>query len=152
MSATKTKEKIDLQYYFSLTRITHAEKSQVEAIDAVTDCKDTMMQLLHNLQPQFIMGNNMRWLMLEGDAKLYEVVKCQKFDMKKNLLGYFICTTWTWGTQETLPHPVICWMTSQECYSHSQKQIFHMYLTNIHYRVMKLLVSTSKTYSYMSRT
>lgn len=92
MSATKTN---DLQYYFSLTRVTRAEKSQVEAIDAVTDCKDTMMQLLHNLQPQFIVGNNMRWLMLEGDAKLYEVVKCQKFDMKKNLQGYFICTTWT---------------------------------------------------------
>ena len=33
--------------------------------------------------------------MLEGDAKLYEVVKCRKFDMKKNLQGYFICTTWT---------------------------------------------------------
>ena len=44
-------------------------------MDTVTDRKDTMMQLLQSLQQQFIMGKSMRWLVLEGDAKLYEVVK-----------------------------------------------------------------------------
>ena len=81
----KQKKKIDLQDLFSLTRVEHAEKSQVEAIGAVTDCKDTVMQSLHNLQPQFILGKNMRWLVLEGDAKLCEVVKCLKFEYGEEL-------------------------------------------------------------------
>ena len=49
-------------------------------MDAVADYKDTMMQLLHNLQQQFIVGKRMRWLVLEGDAKLHEVVKSLKFE------------------------------------------------------------------------
>lgn len=47
----------------------------LEVMDAVADCRDTMMQLLHNLQQQFIMGQSMKWLVLEGDAKLFEIVK-----------------------------------------------------------------------------
>ena len=37
---------LNIQDYFSLTRVTHTEKSQVvylEVMDAVADCKDTMM-------------------------------------------------------------------------------------------------------------
>ena len=69
-------------------------------MDAVADYKDTMMQLLHNLQQQFIVGKRMRWLVLEGDAKLHEVVKSLKFEyiqtqlnsspyMEKNSAGLF---------------------------------------------------------------
>ena len=49
-------------------------------MDAVADSKDTVMQLLHDLQQQFIVGKNMKWLVLEGDAKLYEVVKSLQFE------------------------------------------------------------------------
>lgn len=61
-----------------LTRVTHTEKSQVvylEVIDAVADCKDTMMQLVQSLREKFIVHQGMSWLVVEGDAKLYEIIK-----------------------------------------------------------------------------
>ena len=68
---------LNLQDYYSLTRPTHTEISQViylEVLD-VADCKDTMLTLLHSLRSKFIEERNMRWLVLEGDAKLYEILK-----------------------------------------------------------------------------
>ena len=74
---------LNLQDYYSLTRPTHTEPSQViylEVLDAVADCKDTMMILLHSLRSRFIEERNMRWLVLEGDAKLYEILKNLTFE------------------------------------------------------------------------
>ena len=74
---------ISIQEFFSLVRATHTEQSQVvylEVMDAVADTKDTMMQLLHDLHEQFIVSQNMKWLVLEGDAKLYEIVKSLQFE------------------------------------------------------------------------
>ena len=69
---------LGLQDYCSLIRSTHTEVSKViylEVLDAVVDCKDTMMVVLHNLRTRFIEERKMRWLVLEGDAKLYAVLK-----------------------------------------------------------------------------
>ena len=82
-NSTAPKPFLNIQDYFSLTRATHTERSQIvylEVMDAVADSKDTVMQLLHDLQQQFIVGKNMKWLVLEGDAKLYEVVKSLQFE------------------------------------------------------------------------
>ena len=77
-ASTINEQLISIQEFFSLVRATHTEQSQVvylEVMDAVADTKDTMMQLLHDLHEQFIVSQNMKWLVLEGDAKLYEIVK-----------------------------------------------------------------------------
>ena len=69
---------LGLQDYCALTRSTHTEESYVmylDVLDAVADCKDTMMGLLHSLRKMFVEDRNMRWLVLEGDANLYEILK-----------------------------------------------------------------------------
>ena len=41
---------INIQDYFKVTRATHTEKSRVaylEVMDAITDSKDTLLELLH---------------------------------------------------------------------------------------------------------
>ena len=83
-AASTTNEPLfSIQEFFSLVRATHTEQSQVvylEVMDAVADTKDTMNQLLHDLHEQFIVSQNMKWLVLEGDAKLYEIVKSLQFE------------------------------------------------------------------------
>ena len=79
---------LNLQDYYSLTRPTHTEISQViylEVLDAVADCKDTMLTLLHSLRSRFIEEKNMRWLVLEGDSKLYEILKNLTFEYGEEL-------------------------------------------------------------------
>ena len=79
---------LNLQDYYSITRPTHTEVSNVmylEVIDAVADCKDTMMVLLHSLRSRFIEEKDMRWLVLEGDAKLYEILKSLSFEYGEEL-------------------------------------------------------------------
>ena len=69
---------LGMQDFFSLVRVTHTQKSNVvylEVIDAVADSKDTVMTLLHDLQQQFIEGLGHKWLVVEGDGKLYEILK-----------------------------------------------------------------------------
>ena len=79
---------LGLQDYCSLTRATHTKESHViylRVLDTVADCKDTMMALLHSLRSRFIEQRNMRWLVLEGDAKLYEMLKSLTFEYGEEL-------------------------------------------------------------------
>ena len=60
-----------------------SEKSNVkylEVMDAVADSADTMMQMLHNLQDQYITGQSRQRLAVEGDAKVYNILKSLKFE------------------------------------------------------------------------
>ena len=54
-------------------------------MDAVADCKDTLLQLAHTLREKFIVAQGMRWLVVEGDAKLYATVKSLKFEYGEEL-------------------------------------------------------------------
>ena len=96
---------LNIQDHFTLTTVTHTEISLVvylEVMDAVADCKDTMMKLQHDLQQKFIVGQNMRWLALEGDAKLYEIVKYLKFGVWGGAqLAYSI----PWGQEHAYEFP-----------------------------------------------
>ena len=86
-SSTLQQPFLSMQDHFTLTRITHSEKSNVaylEVMDAVADCRDTIMQLVHRLREKFIVGQGMRWLVVAGDAKLYEVIKSVKFEYGGN--------------------------------------------------------------------
>ncbi len=65
---------ISIQDYLNMTRTTHTEKSQVaylEVMDAVSDSKDTLPDLLHDL---FIKDQTREYLVIKGDQKLYEVL------------------------------------------------------------------------------
>ena len=46
----------------------------------VADSKDTMMAMLHDLHKQYIEEQGQQWLVLEGDAKVYEILKALKFE------------------------------------------------------------------------
>ena len=79
---------LNIQDYFNLTRVTHTERSQVaylEVMDAISDRKDTIIQLLHNLYVKLIKDQNREYLVIEGDQKLYEVLQSLKFEYGKDL-------------------------------------------------------------------
>ena len=72
-----------MQEYFAVTRQTHTEKSNVaylKVMDAIADSKDTIMQVLHDLHEQFISHSGMKWLLVEGDAKVYEILQSLKIE------------------------------------------------------------------------
>ena len=52
--------------------------------DAVADTKDTMMDMLHELQ-EFIVEQKHQWLILEGDGKIYEILQSLKFEYGEEL-------------------------------------------------------------------
>ena len=57
----------------------------LDVLDAVADSKETMMGLLHSLRTVFIEERKMQWLVLEGDAKLYEILKSLQFEYGEEL-------------------------------------------------------------------
>lgn len=85
---------IDLQEYFSCTRATHTEKSNVfyhNILDSKADSKDTLKPLLHDLYEEFIVRRGMhnKYLVVEGDAKIYELLQSLKLEYS-NELGWLI--------------------------------------------------------------
>ena len=54
-------------------------------MDAVADSKDIVMELLHKLQEEFIVGMHYEHLVVEGDGKLYEILS--NLNMEKNWGG-----------------------------------------------------------------
>lgn len=67
---------INIQDYLSLARANHTEKSNVlylDVMDAKSDSKDTLMSMLQNLHQQFVSRQGHQHLVVEGDAKIYEL-------------------------------------------------------------------------------
>ena len=74
---------LNMQGYFSVTRVNHTEKSNIlylEVMDAVADSKDTMITMLNNLHKRFIEDQGLQYLLVEGDAKLYAIVQALKHE------------------------------------------------------------------------
>ena len=74
---------LNMQDYLRVTTATYTEKSNVSylrVMDAVADNKGTMIQRLSDLQEQFISNGMHEYIILEGDAKLYEVLQSLKFE------------------------------------------------------------------------
>ena len=66
---------LNIQDYFTITRLTHTEKSEIlylEVMDAVAGKKDTIMQILHDLHQRYIVDEKQKWLVVEGDQKIYD--------------------------------------------------------------------------------
>ena len=74
---------LGMQQFFSVVRANNTEKSNVqylEVMDAVADTKDTMIALLHNLHSKYILHQHQEFLVLEGDAKLFDIVQSLKHE------------------------------------------------------------------------
>ena len=79
---------LNIQEYLQLSRATHTEKSIVEyrqVLDAKADSKDTMMALIDDLHKEYIVENKQQWLIVEGDAKTYEILKSLKCEYGEDL-------------------------------------------------------------------
>ena len=79
---------ISIQAFLSTCRNSSAQRSKVaylRVMDAVADSKDTVLQLTHDLYQQFIFDQKMKWLVVEGDAKVYEVLKALKNEYGEEL-------------------------------------------------------------------
>ena len=57
----------------------------MEVLDAISDSKDTLLDLLHDLYVKLIVNQNREYLIIEGDQKLYEVLQSLKFEYGKDL-------------------------------------------------------------------
>lgn len=78
----------NIQHYFSVTRVTHTKQSKIpylQAMDAIADSNDTIMQLLHDLHLKYIVDQNRQWLVVEGDHKVCEVLQSLKFEYGEEL-------------------------------------------------------------------
>lgn len=85
---------LGIQDYFSTTRPSHTEKSNIyysKVIDAIANNKDTIMALLHELHEEHIIKQHREWLLVEGDAKIFDVLQNLKHeygDELKWLIAY----------------------------------------------------------------
>ena len=77
-----------MQEFLSLLHPTHTEKSNVnylKVMDAVADSKDTMMSMLQDLHQHFIVELKLEHLVVEGDAKLFEILQSLKHEYGNEL-------------------------------------------------------------------
>ena len=57
-------------------------------MDSKADSKDTMMSMLHNLYDKFIVRRGgMKYLIVEGDAKIYEILQSLKLESVMSSAG-----------------------------------------------------------------
>ena len=100
---------LNLQDYFSLIRPTNAEKSNVmyvEVMDAIADSKDTVVQMLHTLHADYIVEQSKQILIVEGDAKVYEILQSLKFEYGEEL-QWVIPYPGDWHLLKNYQHPLM---------------------------------------------
>ena len=71
-----------------VTRPTTTETSMVvyfHVLDALSESKDTLMRILLDLHKRFITGQNKKWLVVVGDAKVYDVLQSLKHEYGEDL-------------------------------------------------------------------
>ena len=82
-SSNSTEHLIGIQDYMRLANPYQAERSNIvylNVLDAKADTKDTIVQVLQNVHRKFIEGKKKEWLLIEGDAKVYELVQSLKIE------------------------------------------------------------------------
>ena len=84
----ENKTLVSLQDFLSLVHPNRTQKSEVQylrVMDAVADTKDTMMSMINDLHKRYIDGTNCCYLVIEGDAKLYEILQSLKQEYEQDL-------------------------------------------------------------------
>ena len=69
---------LSLKDYFSCNAATHTEKSNVlylKIMDCKEDSKDNILFMLYEIHHQFIEKRGLQFLLVNGDAKLYELLQ-----------------------------------------------------------------------------
>ena len=61
---------LNVKDYFKAHRVTKTGKFNVTYLDAVSDSKDTTMEVLHDFHRRFIVNQGKQYLTVEGDVKL----------------------------------------------------------------------------------
>lgn len=59
------------------------QKSKVvylDVLDTKADSNDTIMQVLHDLHKQYIESHIREWVLIAGDAKVYEILESFKYE------------------------------------------------------------------------
>ena len=89
---------IGLQDYCALTRPTEDEKSCIiyfDVLDAIADKKETVFLVLDKLRKQIVEAHQKEWLVVAGDAKLYDVLKTIKYEYGDEFT-WLICYPGDW--------------------------------------------------------
>ena len=80
---------LGLQSFFSIA--TKASKPEVgivkyvQVLDEVADSKDTILHVISELHAEYISKHNHKYLVLEGDAKTYEIIQAIKHEYGQDL-------------------------------------------------------------------
>ena len=90
VSVCGTKIFLNVKDYFKLHSgsTCKREKSEItylQVMDAISDSKDTMMAVLQDLHRQFVVNQKKEYLIVEGDAKIYEVLQSLKYEYGNDL-------------------------------------------------------------------
>ena len=97
-SCTPEKPLVGLQDYFALTRPTDHEESCIvyfDVLDAVADKKETVLLVLDKLKKQIIDVHQKKWLVVAGDAKLFDTLKTIKYEYGDEFI-WLICYPGDW--------------------------------------------------------
>ena len=89
---------VGLQEYFALTRPREDEKSNIvyfDVLNAVADKKETVLLVLDKLRKQIVERHGKQWLVVAGDAKLYDVLKTIKHEYGDEF-KWLICYPGDW--------------------------------------------------------
>ena len=89
---------VGLQDYCALTRPTEDEKSCIiyfDVLDAIADKKETVLLVLDKLRKQIVEAHQKEWLVVAGDAKLYDVLKTIKYEYGDEFT-WLICYPGDW--------------------------------------------------------
>ena len=71
-----------------VTRPTKTEMSSVvylHVLDSLSESKDTLMQILLDLYKRFVIAQKREWVVVIGDAKVYDVLQSLKFEYGDDL-------------------------------------------------------------------
>ena len=89
---------VGYQEYFSLSKPKSGKKSNIvyfDVLDAIADNKETVLHVLYKLKQQFIEGHGQQWLVVAGDAKLYDVLQTIKCEYGEEF-HWLICYPGDW--------------------------------------------------------
>ena len=54
------------------------------------DNKQTLLAIVNNLYEEFIVKEGHKWVMVEGDAKTYDILQCIKTEYREEMAWLFV--------------------------------------------------------------
>ena len=85
---------IDLQSYVTLyNNLDHPETSNIiylDVLDQKANNKQTLLDIINNLYEEHIVNGGKKWVVVEGDAKTYDILRCIKAEYKEEMDWLFI--------------------------------------------------------------